>query len=57
MKIKDNITSSKNGTVIEACTCKHLYQDSQYGQGKRVKNLTVKTKGARCTVCSKVTNY
>ena len=38
--------------VIMQCTCKHVFQDKQYGNGKRVFN-TMKddTRKARCTVC------
>lgn len=32
------------------CTCAHEFQDKTYGTGKRVHNLTSKTKW-RCTVC------
>lgn len=46
-------TSTKNGTVVEACSCNHAFQDRQYGFGKRLKNKMVSGK-SRCTVCSKV---
>jgi hypothetical protein len=39
-------------TKIQACGCKHAYQDGKYGRGMRVWNSCVK--GWRCTVCSAV---
>lgn len=47
---------SKSGTVVVACQgqCRpHRFQDSKYGQGRRVHNL-MKSGGMRCTVCSNV---
>jgi hypothetical protein len=41
-------------TMILACTCKHAFQDEQYGKGQRVHNWARKvgTSGAwRCTIC------
>lgn len=44
-------------TEKKRCTCDHDYQDAKYGQGMRVFNLGMKTKGsgtkATCTVCGK----
>lgn len=44
-------------TSIKKCSCKNKYQDSKYGVGNRVTNLTNKTAGSktisRCTVCNK----
>ena len=45
--------------MIVQCTCKHEYQDQQYGVGNRVANHAPKsdtnnTKSYRCTVCSKM---
>ncbi len=37
---------------IHACTCKHVYQDSKYGVGKRVMNPCKKGAKIRCTVCN-----
>ena len=39
-----------SGTTIIKCNCKHEYQDSKYGPGRRVANYTAKGH-ARCTVC------
>lgn len=42
--------------IILPCSCKHDYQDSRYGAGKRYHNMTMKgTKDnpmVRCTVCA-----
>lgn len=50
-----------NKTQIVVCTCKHEFQDAEYGKGRRVttpcnteqekKNFVV-----RCTVCKKEHN-
>lgn len=37
--------------MIKRCTCKHPYQDSKYGKGKRVCNALQKVGMYRCTVC------
>ena len=37
--------------VIKPCDCKHEFQDSLYGKGKRVH--TVGRKHIKCTVCAK----
>ena len=37
------------------CTCKHAFQDAQYGQGVRLHNIGKMGKEARCTVCGKAT--
>jgi len=42
---------------IIPCTCKHQYQDSKYGSGKRVGNECDKKsvgRSYRCTVCGTV---
>lgn len=36
---------------ILTCGCRHAYQDAQYGSGKRVHNVPVKSDKCRCTVC------
>ena len=42
-------------TKIIQCSCKHDFQDAQYGQGRRVANSTAsKPVTYRCTVCAKV---
>ena len=38
---------------IAKCTCKHEYQDKQYGKDNRVFNPKLKNE-MRCTVCGKV---
>lgn len=41
--------------MILSCSCAHLGQDTLYGPGKRLHNLTRKSLGGspvfRCTVC------
>ena len=37
-------------SVVKKCTCKHTFQDNQYGQGMRLFNETGGGK-VRCTVC------
>lgn len=43
---------------IKACTCKHEYQDSRYGQGRRVHvalgSAKNPDKGWKCTICQDV---
>lgn len=39
--------------MLAHCTCKHEFQDTTYGTGNRVHNLTKDGKTARCTVCQK----
>ena len=45
-------------TLILHCTCKHDYQDKEYGYGMRVHNgcklSTTSGNGWRCTVCGNV---
>lgn len=41
-------------TKIVACSCKHEFQDSKYGKGKRVHNAC--NSGWSCTVCSNSKN-
>lgn len=36
---------------IIGCSCKHEFQDQEYGQNRRLTNPT--NKGHRCTVCGK----
>lgn len=39
---------------IQKCTCKHEFQDQEYGKGKRAMNAMKKIEGGhRCTVCGK----
>lgn len=46
-------TTKKNaGTAIISCTCKHTFQDKEYGKGNRVGNSC--NAGYRCTVCLSV---
>lgn len=40
---------------IKKCSCKSEYQDTLYGFGNRIQNLTVKG-NVRCTVCGKENN-
>jgi len=43
--------------MIQACDCKHKYQDWKYGKNKRVHNWAPKqglNGGYRCTVCGKI---
>jgi hypothetical protein len=41
-------------TKIVKCSCKHEYQDKQYGAGNRVANKTAATPAKYiCTVCGK----
>ena len=46
------------GTVILPCSCRHEFQDKEYGPGKRLHNRMSKdgksSKKARCTVCGTV---
>lgn len=39
-------------TKILRCSCKHKFQDKEYGKGRRVHNKTVGDKW-RCTACGK----
>ena len=39
--------------MIITCTCRHEYQDSKYGIGKRIANKMKKDGMFRCTVCKK----
>lgn len=46
-------------TKIVRCSCKHEFQDREYGNGMRVcngKNKGNKPDGWRCTVCGKEHN-
>jgi len=36
-------------TKVISCTCKHAFQDKEYGKGNRLMNVCAK--GFRCTVC------
>ncbi|MBK7380828.1 MAG: hypothetical protein IPJ03_17860 [Ignavibacteriales bacterium] len=38
-------------STILTCTCKHEFQDKQYGKQKRVHTYGVKNDVWRCTVC------
>jgi hypothetical protein len=50
---KDSFTTQ--GSRILPCNCTNVFQDAQYGPGKRVHNLITKTPGDyRCTACGHV---
>lgn len=36
---------------ILQCTCKHEFQDKEYGKQNRVHNWAVRREAYRCTVC------
>lgn len=38
-------------TVIMKCSCKHEFQDKEYGNGMRLHNVSPSKKEAYCTVC------
>lgn len=38
-------------SIVLACACRHAYQDSVYGPGKRLHNIA-KNDTALCTVCN-----
>lgn len=42
--------------MILKCDCKHKYQDSRYGPGRRVHNVCIKDRVVRhrCTVCGAI---
>jgi hypothetical protein len=42
---------------IEICTCFHVYQDSKYGERRRVFNQCGKVNEFRCTVCGVVRKF
>lgn len=47
-------------TIIATCNCQHYEQDKMHGKGKRVKNLTDKSKTSkmyRCTVCESLQSH
>ena len=48
------VTKPSSTTKILACTCKHVFQDKEYGPGMRLHNWAPKSGGAgwRCTVCA-----
>ena len=39
--------------MLKKCSCKHEFQDKQYGDSVRVYNPCKNDTHARCTVCSK----
>ena len=48
--------ADKVSPKIEACDCRHEFQDRVYGKGQRVKNpMQGKKPGYRCTVCQRET--
>jgi hypothetical protein len=47
--------SKKNGTMVASCTCAHKFQDSEYGAGRRLHNISAKGAKRRCTVCGRET--
>jgi hypothetical protein len=44
---------TKNGTLVAACDCVHVFQDKQYGAGRRLHNIAALGTKRRCTVCGK----
>jgi hypothetical protein len=46
------IFTKKSGTTVRRCVCKHAFQDTRYGSGMRLCNITG-SNGSRCTVCSR----
>lgn len=55
-KIGECIPKPKAGSIntrIMACTCKHEFQDTQYGKGKRVFNKQIGDNKWACSVCGK----
>lgn len=44
---------SVKSTEIKLCSCKHEFQDKQYGEKKRLHNPTGKGE-YKCTVCGSV---
>lgn len=52
-----NVKSNSYGKYrIQSCTCKHGYQDSQFGLGKRYHTLSTKNRNLVCTVCGTTKN-
>lgn len=48
---KETADKKISGGVIAPCTCKHDFQDKEYGKGQR---YHVKTRaGKKCTVCGR----
>lgn len=47
-----NNNKQKSGTMVLSCTCKHDFQDKQYGKGNRLHNVSGNGGKAACTVCS-----
>ena len=48
-------TSKKDFCVVKKCSCKHEFQDSEYGSNMRVMNSCKGGVDVRCTVCASVT--
>ncbi len=40
-----------SGTKVIRCTCKHSFQDQEYGAQQRLGNINEKQDAATCTVC------
>lgn len=40
-----------SGSKLIKCTCKHDFQDKQYGKQQRLANINEKEDSATCTVC------
>ena len=49
-------TEEANGCKIMRCTCKHEFQDKEYGKGMRVFNPMKISGRYRCTVCGREVN-
>ena len=47
-------SKTPRGSIVQKCTCEHDFQDEKYGKGMRLKNMCVK--GARCTICEKISD-
>lgn len=47
--------SKKDFITIKKCSCKHDFQDSEYGLNMRVMNSCKGSTDVRCTVCNSVT--
>lgn len=40
-----------SGTKTIKCTCRHDFQDKEYGNQQRIANINEKEDSATCTVC------
>ncbi len=41
--------AGKQESTVRTCSCANAWQDKEYGNGRRLHNMT--KKGQRCTVC------